>query len=49
MDYNIDSEEVKKYFEFNAVTEGLFTIYQKLFNISFKEIVIIQSIIVIYL
>ena len=38
MDYDIDSEEVKKYFEFNAVTEGLFTIYQKLFNISFKEI-----------
>ena len=38
MDYDIDSEEVKKYFEFNAVTKGLFTIYQKLFNISFKEI-----------
>ena len=36
--FNLDSEEVKKYFEFNNVTKGLFTIYQTLFNIRFREI-----------
>ena len=36
--FNLDSEEVKKYFEFNNVTKGLFTIYQTLFNIRFKEV-----------
>ena len=37
-DFDLDSEEVKKYFEFNNVTQGLFTIYQTLFNISFREV-----------
>ena len=37
-DFDLDSEEVKKYFEFNNVTQGLFTIYQTLFNIRFKEV-----------
>ncbi len=36
--YNLDSEEVKKYFEFNNVTKGLFAIYQLLFNIKFEKV-----------
>ncbi len=36
--YNLDSEEVKQYFEFNNVTKGLFAIYQLLFNIKFEKI-----------
>ena len=35
--FNLDSEEVKQYFEFNNVTKGLFTIYQLLFNVKFEE------------
>ena len=31
--YDLDAEEVRQYFEFNNVTEGLFTIYQRLFNV----------------
>ena len=36
--YSLDSEEVKKYFEFNNVTQGLFTIYQTLFNVRFQRV-----------
>ncbi|MEE8335591.1 MAG: M3 family metallopeptidase, partial [Candidatus Neomarinimicrobiota bacterium] len=36
--YDLDAEEVRKYFEFNNVTQGLFIIYQRLFNITFKKI-----------
>lgn len=36
--YDLDSEEVRKYFEFHNVTQGLFIIYQRLFNITFKKI-----------
>ena len=36
--YDLDPEEVRKYFEFNNVTEGLFIVYQKLFNITFKQV-----------
>lgn len=36
--YNLDAEEVRQYFEFNNVTEGLFTIYQRLFNVRFKKV-----------
>ena len=36
--YNLDREEVRQYFEFNNVTEGLFTIYQQLFNIRFEKV-----------
>ena len=36
--YALDGEEVKKYFEFNNVTQGLFTIYQTLFNIRFEKV-----------
>ena len=36
--YNLDREEVRQYFEFNNVTEGLFTIYQRLFNVRFEKV-----------
>ena len=36
--YNLDGEEVKQYFEFNNVTQGLFAIYQTLFNVRFERI-----------
>ena len=36
--FNLDSEEVRQYFEFNNVTEGLFTIYQLLFGIRFEKV-----------
>jgi len=36
--FNLDSEEVRQYFEFNNVTEGLFKIYQLLFGVRFEEI-----------
>ena len=36
--FDLDPEEVRKYFEFNNVTQGLFTIYQKLFGVWFKEV-----------
>ena len=36
--YNLDREEVRQYFEFNNVTEGLFTIYQQLFNVRFEKV-----------
>ncbi len=36
--YSLDPEEVRQYFEFNNVTAGLFTIYQRLFNVTFKKV-----------
>ena len=32
--FQLDQEEVRQYFEFNNVTNGLFTVYQELFNIT---------------
>ena len=36
--YDLDAEEVRQYFEFNNVTSGLFTIYQRLFNVRFEKV-----------
>lgn len=36
--FNLDPEEVRQYFEFQNVTQGLFTIYQQLFGIWFKQV-----------
>ncbi|MCH7613006.1 MAG: Zn-dependent oligopeptidase [Candidatus Marinimicrobia bacterium] len=36
--FDLDPEEVRQYFEFNNVTDGLFIVYQKLFNITFKQV-----------
>ena len=36
--YDLDAEEVRQYFEFNNVTKGLFTIYQRLFNVRFEKV-----------
>ena len=36
--YNLDREEVRQYFEFNNVTSGLLTIYQRLFNVRFEKV-----------
>ena len=36
--FQLDQEEVRQYFEFNNVTNGLFTVYQELFNITFRKI-----------
>jgi thimet oligopeptidase len=36
--YSLDSELVRQYFEFNNVTQGLFTIYQTLFNVRFERV-----------
>ncbi len=36
--YSLDSEVIRQYFEFNTVTQGLFTIYQKLFGITFRAV-----------
>ncbi|MCB0412965.1 MAG: Zn-dependent oligopeptidase [Bdellovibrionales bacterium] len=36
--YNVDSEEVKKYFSLNESIEGMFNIYQKIFGVKFYEI-----------
>ena len=36
--FSLDAEEVRQYFEFNNVTEGLFTVYQHLFNVRFKKV-----------
>ena len=35
--FQLDPEEVRQYFEFTNVTDGLFTVYQRLFNITFKQ------------
>lgn len=36
--FNLDPQEVRQYFEFNNVTKGLFTIYQRLFGVTFKKV-----------
>lgn len=36
--YSVDDEKIKEYFELNNVTEGLFKISQKLFDVEFSEI-----------
>jgi Zn-dependent oligopeptidase len=36
--YNLNTDEVKEYFEMNNTVQGMFTVYQKLFNISIHEI-----------
>jgi len=36
--YQLNNEEVKEYFELNASVNGLFSIAQKLFDVSFKEV-----------
>ena len=36
--FQLDQEEVRQYFEFHNVTKGLFTVYQDLFNITFKKV-----------
>lgn len=36
--YAVDDEEVKKYFPLDAVTQGMFTIYQKLLGVRFEEV-----------
>ncbi len=35
--YNVDNEKVKEYFEMNNVIGGIFTVYQKLYNLRFVE------------
>lgn len=37
-EYQVDEEEVKSYFELNNVINGLFTITQQLFNITYCEV-----------
>jgi len=34
--YNLNTDEVKEYFEMNNTVEGMFTVYQKLFSIQIK-------------
>lgn len=35
--YSLNTDEVKQYFEMNNTIKGMFTVYQKLFNISIHE------------
>jgi len=35
--YKLNTDEVKQYFEMNNTIQGMFTVYQKLFNISIHE------------
>ncbi|HET6993129.1 MAG TPA: M3 family metallopeptidase, partial [Bacteroidia bacterium] len=35
--YNVDNEKVKEYFEMKNVIGGIFTVYQKLYNLRFVE------------
>ncbi|AYV77099.1 MAG: hypothetical protein Barrevirus12_8 [Barrevirus sp.] len=37
--YQVDLEEIKKYFPMNTVRAGLFKIYQELFSLTFEEVV----------
>ncbi|MDQ3111904.1 MAG: Zn-dependent oligopeptidase [Bacteroidota bacterium] len=41
--YNVDNEKVKEYFEMKNVIGGIFTVYQKLYNIRFVEDVKVSS------
>ncbi len=36
--YNVDAQKVKEYFETQNVIKGIFSIYQKLYNLSFNEV-----------
>lgn len=36
--YDLNNDELKQYFEMNNVVNGMFTVYQKLFNIKIKEV-----------
>jgi Zn-dependent oligopeptidase len=36
--YKLNTDEVKQYFEMNNVINGMFTVYQKLFNIQIHEV-----------
>jgi Zn-dependent oligopeptidase len=36
--YNLNTDEVKEYFEMNNTLEGMFTVYQKLFSIEIKPV-----------
>jgi thimet oligopeptidase len=36
--YGVNTDEVKQYFEMNNTVQGMFTVYQKLFNINIHEI-----------
>jgi thimet oligopeptidase len=36
--YKLNTEELKQYFEMNNVVQGMFNVYQKLFNINIKEV-----------
>lgn len=35
--YKVDAEKVKEYFEMSNVINGIFTVYQKLYNLRFEE------------
>jgi thimet oligopeptidase len=35
--YKVDEEKVKEYFELQNVIQGLFTVYQRIYNLSFTE------------
>lgn len=35
--YNVDQEKIKEYFEINNVINGIFMVYQSLYNLSFEE------------
>lgn len=35
--YKLNSDEVKQYFEMNNTLKGMFTVYEKLFNLTIKE------------
>lgn len=36
--YNLNTEEVQQYFEMNNTVNGMFAVYQKLFNIDIREV-----------
>lgn len=36
--YQLNTDEVKEYFEMNNTLQGMFTVYEKLFNIGIKEV-----------
>ena len=36
--YQLNTDEVKEYFEMNNTISGMFTVYQKLFNINIREV-----------
>src|SRR5690606_2686988 len=36
--YNVDAEELRVYFPYEAVLEGMFAIYQKIFGLHFERV-----------